>query len=114
MKIKVENVKIDVEVILFNDENEKVIIVSKGDRKLEYQGKKIIPSHLYGRMISFPVNYEGETYKSFVVGRDKHITAIGHVIDNLPIEKVLTALEENNITYVNSDEESDIKILFIE
>ena len=33
------------------------------------------------RLINFNMQYEGEYYKSFVAGRDKRITAIGHVVD---------------------------------
>ena len=116
MKVKLEVVSVDSEVILFNDEKEKVIVLSKAEKQLVFSGKQVIPICPTGRLINFNMQYKGEYYKSFVVGGDKRITAIGHVVDCDVAEDVLSAIENDGIIYIEEElkEESNILILFIE
>lgn len=114
MRVKLESVSIDAEVILFNNEKRKVVVLSKSKKQLEYNGKQVIPIYSKGRLINFDMQYEGEYYKSFVVGVDKRITTIGYVVDCDTVEDVLKAIENEEIVYTEDESESSILILFVE
>lgn len=116
MKVKLEVVSVDSEVILFNDEKRKIIVLSKSEKQLVLSGKQVIPICSTGRLINFNMQYEGEYYKSFVAGSDKRITAIGHVVDCDVVEDALSAIENDGIIYIEEElkTESNVLILFIE
>lgn len=113
MKIKVEDVHIHAELILFNDELSLVKIVSGGEIQKEYDGKKIIPSYSNGRLIDFQFKFkDGNLYKSYVIGLNKSITSVGYVVCGTSEEQALKDLENGNIDLVSDGELSDIIILF--
>lgn len=114
MKIKLVNTSIDVEVILFNEETERVILLSKKVNTGEFKSKQVIPVHSSGRMINFQMEYKGEYYSSYVAGNDNVIVGIGHVIEDISEEEILKSVESKDFEFVDSEKESDILLLFIE
>lgn len=113
MKIKVEEVDIKAEVILFNDELGLVKILSDGEIQKEYNGKKVIPSYSKGRLIDFQFKFkDGNYYKSYVLGSNKRITHVGYVVDETNPEQALKDLEKSNFDIVLHGESNNIVILF--
>lgn len=113
MKVKLEDVSIGVEVILFNDE--KVIILSKGNKKMIWYDKQVFPVWDKGRLIEFMMGFEGEYFKSFVVGRDKKIVRLGHILDNdIDDENIINMVLSDNIQFIDSNQESNRLLLYIE
>lgn len=112
MNINKKSVNIGAEVILFNDE--KVLVLKNGEIQLKYRGKQVIPLYFNGRLISFKVSFEGEKYKSYVIGRDKNIIAIGYVLDSLTEDEILERLNNNNYKIIESHKESDIIVLYFD
>ena len=43
MKVKLEVVSVDTEVILYNNEKRKIIVLSKSEKQLDFSGKQVIP-----------------------------------------------------------------------
>lgn len=114
MKIKKEKVSILSEVILFNDEKEKVIILSKGKIQQEFKGVKIIPIYAHGRLIELMMEYQGEYYKSFVIGKDKQITSIGYVLGNISDDEIFKDIQDGNISIVDTEDASKTILLFFD
>lgn len=113
MKIKIEEVDINAEVILFNDELGLVKILSGGEIQKEYDGKKVIPSYSKGRLIDFQFKFkDGNHYKSYVVGLNKRIASVGYVVDDTNAEQAVRDLEEGNLDIVLDGEPSDTIVLF--
>jgi hypothetical protein len=109
MRVKLEKTSISCEVILFNNDTEKVLILSKGQTQFEYIGKTVVPIYDRGRLIEFMMGYKGEYYKSYVVGRNKEIKEIGYVLDKMNGVEILKAIEEDDIQIV--EDEGDAKVL---
>lgn len=98
---------------MFNEEH--TLIVHQGDVQLELFDKLIIPLYPKGRALEIQMEFNGNTYdSSFVVGEDKRITAIGHILEPLSDDEILRAIEQNEIEHVSSDEESNTLLLYIE
>lgn len=111
MIANVKNVEIDAEVILFSDELERVLILSKGVVQKEYNGKRIIPIYSKGRLFNIYTDYNGEKYKSYVVGFNKSIKSEYHVIGDYTDEEIQNAITNNDIKLKYGNEESNIILL---
>lgn len=111
MRVKKEDVIIDIEVILFNEE--KVLLLGKGEVQAEFLDKQFFPLYTKGRLIEFQMGYQGEYYKSYVVGRNKLIIAFGHILDDMDDTEIMRAIESNDIQYETEGEESNKILLYI-
>jgi hypothetical protein len=58
MKVWQEKVLLDIEVILFNDESRKVLILVKGEKMIEHIDKQVIPMYSKGILRPVPTKYK--------------------------------------------------------
>lgn len=113
MQVIKKGVLIDAEVIIFN--GNKNIVLKEGKIQFEIHGnKKVIPLYSKGRFIPFKMEYKGEYFQSYVIGKNKRINAIGYVLDDISDDEIIRAVENDEIEIVDGDAVSDIILFFFE